>query len=190
MRIVLVSVISILIAPQVSQPPGAWLDSTGELNLSTATLQRVEFEGTNPRCDATTRSPRSVVDRAVVAQGWKLTALAESRRGKAGMIEIVGGFRQYDGMCRPLQFQAFVFIDERLVGTLSPGLMNSREDGALDRVTISDSGEITATFLRYTQSDALCCPSRLSTAVYSSLAEGGVYRLKLLRVETKARATP
>jgi len=190
MRTVLISVIWSLLAPQASQQPGAWLDGPGELNLSSANLQRVDFDASNSRCNTTARSAQSVVDRSVVAQGWKLTALAESRRGKAGLIEVVGAFRQYDGMCRPLQFQAFVYIEGRLAGTLSPKLMNSREDGALDRVAISDSGEITANFLRYTQSDALCCPSRQSTAVYSFLTEGGAYRLKLLRVETKPRPAP
>ena len=190
MRTVLISVIWILIAQQITQEPGAWLDTPGELNLSTGNLQRVEFDASNPRCDATARAPRSAVDRLVIAQGWKLTALTENRRGKAGLIEIVGAFRQYDGMCRPLQFQAFVFIDERLVGTLSPKLMNSREDGALDRVTVSESGEIGASFLRYRQNDALCCPSRESTAVYAFQPEAGGYRLKLLRVATKARPSP
>lgn len=93
-------------------------------------------------------------------------------------------------MCGPLQFQAFVFINDRVIGTLSPHVMNSREDGALSGVSIAQSGEITASFLRYARTDALCCPSRESIAVYSVVQEAGSFRLKLVKVETKARRTP
>jgi hypothetical protein len=120
----------------------------------------------------------------LVSKGWKLN---QSTKGKSihGVIEIVEGFLQYDGECRPLQSQAFAFVNDRLVGQLSPRLMESRVDGALASTSISDSGEILARFFRYRPTDALASPSRVSHAVYSLLSENGSLTLKLLSVETR-----
>jgi hypothetical protein len=179
-----------LFGQQRTNEPGSWLDSVREWQFSAAELRRGQSQNPNPQCDTASREPQGAAERLLVGEGWKLAAASVSRRDRASLIEVVQGFRQYDGMCRPLNFQAFVFINDRPIGTLSPRLMNSREDGAMNRVSISDSGEITANFLRYRATDALCCPSRESLAVYSVMQEAGNYRLKLLRVETKARATP
>lgn len=169
---------------------GAWLDAPGQWNFSAASLVAEAPEGPNPRCDPTLRAAQTASDRLLTASGWKLLLPRESRLVGGRTIEIVQAFLRYDGMCRPLQFQAFVFVDERLVGALSPHLMNAREDGQLAAVRISEAGEITATFLRYEATDALCCPSRESTAVYAVSRDGGTYALKLVRVETTKRPQP
>jgi hypothetical protein len=190
MRIASILILSVLFARQGSNEPGAWLDSVREWQFSAADLRRGQSQNPNPQCDAASRVPQGAAERLLATEGWKLSAASVSRRDRASLIEVVQGFRQYDGMCRPLNFQTFVFVNERPIGTLSPRLMNSREDGALQQVSISDPGEITATFLRYSTRDALCCASRESRAVYSVVQEAGNYKLKLLRVETKTRVTP
>jgi hypothetical protein len=58
------------------------------------------------------------------AQGPGFKALSKRKRGTAG----------YDGMCRPRQYQDFVFVGSVFAGTLSPQPMDSRTDGALGRV--------------------------------------------------------
>ena len=78
----------------------------------------------------------------------------------------MSGLSSYDGMCRPLGFQAFVFVDGKLAGTLSPTPMNSRDDGALSRTSFFGPESLTAAYVRYTDQDPLCCPSALSTATY------------------------
>ena len=71
-----------------------------------------------------------------------------------------------DGMCRPWDYQAFVFVKGAFAGTLSPTLMDSRTDGALSEVRLLAPTSIEAVSLRYADADPLCCPSRLSTVRY------------------------
>ncbi|HET9219918.1 MAG TPA: LppP/LprE family lipoprotein [Terriglobia bacterium] len=172
------------------EEPGSWLDKTADLNLSLSTVPPVKNEGTNPRCDATLRAAQTPADRVVVGQGWRLSTSTTGKRVNGGTIEVIQALLSYDGMCRPRQFQAFVFLDGRLMGKLSPTLMNSREDGALTRVSISASGNILATFSRYSRTDALCCPSRESHAVYAFVQGNGGLTLKLIRVDTMPKPKP
>ncbi len=76
-----------------------------------------------------------------------------------GDVEIIAGMSGADGMCRPTGFNLFVFVGGRLAGTLSPVPMSSREDGSVGAVRLAPEGTITAEFARYTEKDALCCPS-------------------------------
>jgi heat shock protein HslJ len=71
-----------------------------------------------------------------------------------------------DGMCRPVGHQAFVYQDGRYAGTLSPVAMYSRTDGSLTNIKVTTSTTILAEFTRYTDSDALCCPSRITHVTY------------------------
>ena len=104
---------------------GSWLDAPMGWNQSPIELLRGQPEGPNPKCDPTVRAPQSAAERLLTAAGWKLT-ISEVKRSGGHSIEIVQAFRQFDGMCRDLQAQAFVFVNDRLVGTLSPRLMNAR----------------------------------------------------------------
>ena len=70
-------------------------------------------------------------------------------------------------MCRPFQFQAFVFVQGRFAGTLSPGLMDSRSDGALSQVFLYDGESLTAEYQRYAPADPLCCPSRTTNVRFA-----------------------
>lgn len=69
-------------------------------------------------------------------------------------------------MCRPRQYQAFVFVRGLFVGTLSPQLMDSRTDGALSEVSLQSATLLTAQYLRYATTDALCCPSRTTSVIF------------------------
>ena len=73
-------------------------------------------------------------------------------------VEIVGGMRVADGMCRPASYNIFVFVGGRFAGVLSPAPMTSRLDSSSGAVRIQPAA-ITAEFARYTSTDPLCCPS-------------------------------
>ena len=68
-------------------------------------------------------------------------------------------------MCRPFEFNVFVFSQGTYAGTLSPDNMNSRTDGSLfvgpgqQVAVIAPGGSIAANFIRYADTDPLCCPS-------------------------------
>lgn len=81
-------------------------------------------------------------------------------------VEIVGGMRDADGMCRPANFNLFVFVGGRFAGTLSPVPMVSRIDGSAGAVRIVSPDTITAEFARYRDEDPLCCPSSRVTVRY------------------------
>jgi hypothetical protein len=116
----------------------------------------------DPRCRESMREPASEVDRQVRARGWDLVGRATEREG----ITVIVGTSDYDGMCRPRQYQEFVFARGIFAGTLSPHPMDSRTDGALGRVTIPNDRRVQAEYSRYGAADPLCCPSRITTVVF------------------------
>jgi hypothetical protein len=69
-------------------------------------------------------------------------------------------------MCRPLGYNVFLFVGGRFAGTLSPARMNSRADGVSGAVRFVGEDTISAEFARYTEKDALCCPSSRMTVRY------------------------
>ena len=144
---------------------GAWLDDQSvSWNTAGMTIPGPAQMQSNvdPRCGQQARPAESDEDRAVEAAGWTLFANYTAGWG----IKIVSGLSGYDGMCRPLGYQGFVFVDGKLAGTLSPTPMSSRSDGALNRTAFFGPDSITATYARYTDKDPLCCPSANSMAMY------------------------
>lgn len=115
------------------------------------------------RCLATIRTPESIADRAVTRAGWSLFGPSISY----GPITIVTAMVSVDGMCRPNQYNGFVFVRDRFAGTLSPELSTARADGSLGDIRLYSPTEFRAEFARYTSRDALCCPSQTSTVKYS-----------------------
>ena len=116
----------------------------------------------DPRCRESMREPASEVDQQVRARGWDLIGpTVESEE-----IRVIVGTANYDGMCRPRQYQEFVFGRGIFAGTLSPVPMDSRTDGALGRVAIQTGGRVQAEYSRYGAADPLCCPSRITTVVF------------------------
>jgi len=117
---------------------------------------------TDPRCRNVVRRPGTAAERAVAGAGWSLYGKTRTD----GATTILFGQASVDGMCRPWDFQAFLFVKDKFAGTLAPRPMDSRTDGAL-----SDIRQLTATaaevvFLRYVGADPLCCPSRLTIVRY------------------------
>jgi uncharacterized lipoprotein YbaY len=114
------------------------------------------------RCRDSVRSPESISDRAVTRAGWFLFGASQIY----GEVTLVNGMASVDGMCRPTQYNTFIFVRNRFAGTLSPDTMDSRTDGALVDATLLDTTNISAEFVRYTSRDALCCPSQTSSVSY------------------------
>jgi LppP/LprE lipoprotein len=114
------------------------------------------------RCREARRPSTLAADRAVRAAGWTLFGPAQL----FSATTVVMAMADVDGMCRPLRYQAFVFVNGRFAGTLSPVPMDSRTDGALSIVRLFHANEMVGEFTRYTATDPLCCPSRTSTVIY------------------------
>jgi len=116
----------------------------------------------DPRCHALARVPASGEDGELVARGWDLVGpISEARQ-----IRVLVGTADYDGMCRPRQYQEFVFVRGIFAGTLSPQPMDSRTDGAIGRVIIASDRKLNAEYARYGASDPLCCPSRTTRVAF------------------------
>ena len=109
---------------------------------------------TNPRCGATARWAETPQDQSLVDAGW---SLFNAYQAGWGMV-VVSGAGGYDGMCRPIGYQSFAFVDGQLAGTISPEPMNSRETGAGRVIAVRQNG-LTARYVRYASTDPLCCPS-------------------------------
>ena len=115
------------------------------------------------RCQLT--PPRSTsAERAVEAAGW-IPFWNVDQQLVRDDVEIVGGMRGADGMCRPLTYNLFVFVGGRFAGVLSPTPMTSRLDGSSGVVRMAPPA-ITAEFARFASTDPLCCPSSRVTVRY------------------------
>jgi heat shock protein HslJ len=79
-------------------------------------------------------------------------------------------------MCRPRQYQDFVFVRGVFAGTLSPQPMDSRADGAIGQVWLQNGTQLTAEYARYAANDALCCPSRMTSVVFDIAGDKRVVR--------------
>ena len=166
-----------------AQPVANWNKAGGAIprgpKAAAADIRDCERRGAeeNPKSAATPET------RQVTAAGW-LGAAVEKRAGDTVYVFARNGV---DGMCRPMDFQIFVFVAGRFAGTIAPRPMDSREDGSgyLDKV---DARRFTVNFTRYRKDDALCCPSRTSTVTYEiRAAPGGAGALAVpVGVETKA----
>ena len=129
-------------------------------------------KNTDPRCRALARSAESAEDKQLRARGWDLIGAPSA----GGQIRVIGGAADYDGMCRPRQFQYFAFVHGTFAGTLSQRPMDSRTDGALGRVHIESDHELTVEYNRYDAADPLCCPSRRTTVAFAIEMEPPVVR--------------
>jgi hypothetical protein len=101
-------------------------------------------------------------DKRLRNRGWDLVGAYQG----GWQVLVIGGTASYDGMCRPLQYQEFVFVRGVFAGTLSPQLMDSRTDGALSRVYLQGNRQLIAEYVRYAASDPLCCPSKTTSVQF------------------------
>ncbi len=142
----------------LDRPFNNWNNSNGNVPNAPRTLVPID-----PRCQSQVRQPDSLSDRAVTRAGWSLFGAAQSY----GPVTLVNAMAGVDGMCRPSLYNAFVFVNNRFAGTLSPTTMESRADGSLISARLNGTNNITADFARYRSTDALCCPSQESMVTYS-----------------------
>lgn len=113
------------------------------------------FAAESAYCNDLVRPPETAEDAALADKGWRL--YSAYRRGWG--ITLIGGFVDFDAMCRPVPYQLFVFVDGVFAGTLAPAPMGPRTDGALSDAGINAADRLFATYDRYAPTDALCCPS-------------------------------
>jgi hypothetical protein len=125
-------------------------------------------EAVDPRCKAMVRPPQSDEDERVRDRGWELIGAFQG----GWQIVVVRGTAGYDGMCRPRQYQDFVFVRGAFAGTLSPRAMDSRTDGAIRRVFLQGPGRVIAEYDRYSAKDPLCCPSGTTTVTFDIMPDG------------------
>jgi heat shock protein HslJ len=150
------------------QPQQSWLDrplkSWNRVDSNFPKLPRPTPDSaqTDKRCLEQVRPPTSPAENALVRQGWKLYGAVQSY----GFTQVITATSSFDGMCRPIQYHAFVYWEGRYAGTLSPVAMDSRTDGALSDIRLTSPTSLSTEFYRYRDSDPLCCPSGVSTVLF------------------------
>jgi hypothetical protein len=146
--------------------PGAWLETSPPANWNSpgaaVPTAPPPYGDINPRCGAQERTSESPEEDQVVEAGWRLFNAARVGWG----LWIVDGLVDYDGMCRPNQFQGFVFANGQFAGTISPAPMDSRTDGSGRILDVRGPGLLTGQFVRYAATDPLCCPSSVFVVEY------------------------
>jgi hypothetical protein len=151
--------------PNLAVADTSWLDQplTNWNQAGMALPQAPPMDpATNPQCLPQGRPVETDADQAVADAGWTLFGGYEG----GWNTYVVRALSGYDGMCRPLGYNAFVFVDGQFAGTISPDLMNSRTDGAGDVRVFAAKDALFAEFRRYSATDPLCCPSRSATVFY------------------------
>lgn len=172
MRTLILGVVATIALPaqpadaQTSITSPAWLDQAepAAWNRAGSSIPAAP-DKTGPadaKCRAQARPPQIEEDRQVQAKGWDLIG---AYQGGWQMV-VVHAAASYDGMCRPMQYQHFVFVEGTFAGTLSPQPMDSRADGSLSRVWLQGPGRLAAEYQRYTEKDPLCCPSATTTVEF------------------------
>ena len=158
------------------QQAASWLDQPKPASWNTPGLPipvapRIQ-RAVDPRCRDQARPPQLEEDTRVHNQGWDLIGAYQG----GWQILVIRGTAGYDGMCRPRQYQDFVFVRGVFAGTLSPQAMDSRTDGALGWVFLQSDRRLTAEYARYAATDPLCCPSRTTTVVFDVATEAPILR--------------
>ena len=114
------------------------------------------------RCKDQLREAKTPQERAIIKAGWELFG-PQQIYNETTVITAMSGV---DGMCRPLGYQAFVFVGEQFAGALSPQPMNSRTDGDISQIFLTSSSSLFVEYKRYNNSDPLCCPSQISRVLF------------------------
>ena len=141
---------------------------------------------TDPRCRDAARPPQLDEDKRLTDQGWDLVGAFQG----GWDVVVIRAAAGYDGMCRPRQYQDFVFVRGVFAGTLSPHAMDSRTDGALARVLHQSKSQLTAEYQRYSAKDPLCCPSRTTAVVFELAGDPAVLRPVSTSTSAAGRAGP
>jgi hypothetical protein len=158
---------------QTAAAPATWLDkplanwNKPGAPIPAATPARDEsIAELSTRCSYLPLLQTTAGERALVEGGWVPFRMFDKQIVDRD-VEIIGGLAGADGMCRPMNFNVFVFVNNRLAGTLSPQTMESRTDGSIGgAIRLAADDTIQAGFARYLDKDALCCPSSHVTVRY------------------------
>lgn len=152
-----------VLLPGAAAADGSWIDAPTIAPWNAPGMAVPEAPAFNDpgfpdnRCGHDERPAETFEDNAVAAAGWHLYGAYTGGWG----TYIVSGLAGYDGMCRPLSYNYFVFVDGQFAGTLSPTPMDSRVDSSGFGPTLFGD-TINMRFSRYTEQDPLCCPSSSS----------------------------
>lgn len=146
---------------------GSWLDrplaSWNAAGGSIPPAPRIDADPPDtPRCAGLTRPATSAEDRALAAAGWRLIGPAQVFED----LVVMRAAAAVDGMCRPLGYQGFVFVEGRFAGTLSPLAMHARTDGAERLTIVASRRQLLVEFSRYRPADPLCCPSAIAVVTF------------------------
>ncbi len=167
--------------PSTDPGPGAWLETSPPANWNTPGADvpsaPAPYVSPDPRCGAQERPSESPEEDQVVAAGWHVFNAAQV----GWHVRLVDGLVGYDGMCRPNQFQGFVFADGQFAGTISPAPMDSRTDGVGRILDMRGPANLSGQFVRYAASDPLCCPSATFFVEYAVDKSGSAPVLVALR---------
>lgn len=184
--------LAVAASPGSAAGPHSWLEGSPLVNWNRpgARIPRAPAPAgdlpTAERCrGGVARPAENALEREVTRAGWTLFGGAEAN----GRTRMVSGCTSVDGMCRPLGYQLFVFVDGRFAGTLSPRPMDSRADGSVRLGRLLSSRAVSAEIARYAAADALCCPSRVSTVLYELRETAGGPLLVPTSVTTAPEAT-
>lgn len=153
----------------------SWLDESKPTswNTSGAPIPAAPKQAAvDPRCRDAARPAQLDEDKRIRDLGWNLVGAYQG----GWQTLVIRGTVGYDGMCRPRQFQDFVFVRGLFAGTLSPQLMDNRTDGTLIRVSLRSSSELIAEYARYAAADPLCCPSRTTSVVFEIASDPPIVR--------------
>ena len=154
--LLLITLLSLL--PRLVAGQESWLDSQqGDWNRPGLEIPAAPppVAVDSAYCQTQVRPVETAEDAALTAQGWRLFSAYQRGWG----ITLMGGFVDFDAMCRPAGYQEFVFVDGRFAGTLAPVPMAPRSDGALTDARITSANGLVASYVRYAPTDPLCCPS-------------------------------
>ena len=146
-------------------PPGNWNQRNGAIPAPPAPVEGDISAIPDPRCLAEAKAPAGAEESAVAAAGWHLFD-APAAGAASGGLRVVSGTAGYDGMCRPMGYQQFVFAGGAFAGTISPTPMDSRTDGEGSVRGPYGPDTLTAIFARYGEADPVCCPSRETVVAY------------------------
>jgi hypothetical protein len=160
-----------VVLPGAPPPAGeaSWLDRSppANWNVRNGTFPTPPPGGypADPRCLSTAKTPSGPEESAVAGAGWHLFD-APAVGPASGGLKVVSGTSGYDGVCRPMGYNQFVFVDGGFIGTISPTPMDSRTDGSGSVQGPVGPETLSAVFARYSATDPLCCPSRQTTVTY------------------------
>ena len=131
-------------------PAASWLDrpltgwNTAGRTVPKAPAAKADKAQLIARCGL--KQARTAPEKALATAGWIVFWIFDQDLVLDG-VEVVGGMSGADPMCRPVNYNLFVFVDGRFAGTLSPTAMMSRLDGDFGGL-LPPVRQLTASFVR------------------------------------------